>query len=550
MTQTDFFYRDIKTLDFLHDNASIGKKIVPCVPKNDYVPRDMFFDSEKNAWTAANGFDFSGKIAIDYAEKAEDVKFPSSILEAAKSQRMLHWLSSGYAETESAPYEIEDYSAGEMADYLDYRRKCERARFARRNSYDAGRIPKQLFAVEIETDTENLVLSIKARYFNALVTPVERGEYDSGETTAFLSFDMKNGTVSSSVELVKYYDWEEKSTARDFKKTQENIARFTLPRSVASFAFEKLIFLARLFTKLQIKADCPEKTGDILCKMHKLVFLPCEYKLCDVIFADKDYPFKVNLNRLNANIYNDYCKSMHIKSRRVLRKAYEERPESLLTFLRIKKCRFSDANIFNSILTSKELYEFFDKADINELRFFCRIAFKKRGELPALNLLKKAAKNGYFVLDSISMFYDYYRSIPKSLVDDILSDGFTHFNHDALSNISYKCQNPYIKFRYTAEQKRLEDDIDGFSFRLPVDSNQLAEIGSSLHNCVASYAKNVKKKDCTIVYAKKDGKYELCIEVVKKSVRQELTNRNARPTDEQVSALDKWHARHSLDARG
>ena len=95
-------------------------------------------------------------------------------------------------------------------------------------------------------------------------------------------------------------------------------------------------------------------------------------------------------------------------------------------------------------------------------------------------------------------------------------------------------------------QQALEDDIDGYSFRLPKNSFQLCEIGTALHNCVASYAEKVFKKKSTIVYVKRDDKYQLCIEVQGNEIVQERADRNAAPSSEEKIILQKWHERHGL----
>ena len=148
--------------------------------------------------------------------------------------------------------------------------------------------------------------------------------------------------------------------------------------------------------------------------------------------------------------------------------------------------------------------------------------------------------------DGMDMFARYFEHLPEVLVKDILKDGFTKFNHDALSNFSYQLENKNIVFKYSMEQKSLEDDIDGYSFCLPKDSYQLCEIGTALHNCVASYGEGVQKKECTIVYVQKDGQYKICIEVRGKEIVQERIDRNASPGEEEKLVLKKWHERHAL----
>ena len=141
------------------------------------------------------------------------------------------------------------------------------------------------------------------------------------------------------------------------------------------------------------------------------------------------------------------------------------------------------------------------------------------------------------------MFARYFNHLPDELVKDILEDGFTKFNYDALSNFSYQLENKNIVFKYSREQEKLEDDIDGYSFRLPKDSYQLCEIGTTLHNCVASYGKSVLQKECAIVYTQKDGQYKICIEVRGKEIVQKRIDRNESPGEEENSVLEIWHER-------
>ena len=148
--------------------------------------------------------------------------------------------------------------------------------------------------------------------------------------------------------------------------------------------------------------------------------------------------------------------------------------------------------------------------------------------------------------DAMEMFAKYFKYLPEELKKDVFEDGFTKFNHDALSNISYQVKNKNIVFNYSMEQKSLEDDIDGYSFCLPKDSYQLCEIGTALHNCVASYGEGVQKNECTIVYVQKDGQYKICIEVRGKEIVQERIDRNASPGEEEKAVLLKWHERHGF----
>ena len=227
-----------------------------------------------------------------------------------------------------------------------------------------------------------------------------------------------------------------------------------------------------------------------------------------------------------------------------------ERPKVLVSFLNLKDAGFRDINLYNRVITNKEVSQRIDGFNQESLDFFCKYSIKKRGQKATMNTILKAAKEPdslyeYFY-DGINMFSRYFKHIPDTLKNDILTEGFSQFNHDALANLAYRYENKNITFSYTAEQKKLEDDIDDYSFRLPENSYQLCEIGTSLHNCVASYATLVKKKTCTIVYARKDDNYEICIEVRKNEVWQQRMDHNKNPDKEQQNVLSKWREKHNL----
>ena len=50
------------------------------------------------------------------------------------------------------------------------------------------------------------------------------------------------------------------------------------------------------------------------------------------------------------------------------------------------------------------------------------------------------------------MFCKYFKYLPEELKKDVFEDGFTKFNHDALSNFSYQLENKNIVFKYSREQ--------------------------------------------------------------------------------------------------
>ncbi|MCR5725445.1 MAG: PcfJ domain-containing protein [Treponema sp.] len=150
----------------------------------------------------------------------------------------------------------------------------------------------------------------------------------------------------------------------------------------------------------------------------------------------------------------------------------------------------------------------------------------------------------------MEMFRQYFGRVPDELKADILHEGFTERIHDALTNVTWSETHENVPFAYSAEERALEGDIQGFQFRLAADSRELCDIGISLHNCVASYTERVKEKVCLIVYAVKDGGYRLCIEVRGNEIWQERADHNKRPIKEEEKAIDEWRKRHKLRLLG
>jgi hypothetical protein len=61
--------------------------------------------------------------------------------------------------------------------------------------------------------------------------------------------------------------------------------------------------------------------------------------------------------------------------------------------------------------------------------------------------------------------------------------------------------------------KRLEATIDGYEFSVPKETHALVDIGTKLHNCVATYTDRVIKGAVAIVAVSKNNELQACIEV-------------------------------------
>lgn len=320
----------------------------------------------------------------------------------------------------------------------------------------------------------------------------------------------------------------------------------------------------------------------------------------DLLNAASHFPYEANmfmlackigfpdwLDRSDPNIFNNLCAKLGLKSFSVLRKIFDHNPVVVVWYKNLHDMGFRDVNIISDILSlfdktvaSKEFKDFnnirggwtagdlrkdaakklpttffesinsysVNKENDNPFIFFCGYSIPLRGERATWNSLnREPGLDKYYLVDTARMFCRYFTDLNAEERESVLKNGFTKRTHDMLSNIVHNLKHKNHVFAYTKEQKNLEDDIDGFTFKLPLDSSTMHLIGSSMHNCVFSYWEQVLNGSCTIVYAVKDESYEACIEVSgNRRVIQARSDYNGLLEGSIAEAFKKWKKRHRL----
>lgn len=536
MISTDFFYRSIGTADFVQDAAAFSLPRIPVRLKQKYVAETVFFCPKHNAWEAVEALE-QKRIVGKNGEVYDALPFELVVKPEYPSTGSLGCVESMDEEGIRRLLKVQD-AARAYSYHVQY--------FA-----DENDIPRAYFAFSCSCDDEKLTVTIKSYSFllNAMDTLPEKIEPQE----EVYSFNVADGDFQfllpeEEPDFIDEFDDDDNHVAKRFNWIQTVLSGKKLPQCVLQFAFERLASYARKFTGIELLLPYPEARSKVLPFMHCIAMLPTEPNLYAVITNSAFSGFRYK--RTDAELYNRFCKKYRIKSYRQLRVLYAERPEVLVSYLHIKSCGFKDINIYNQVLESAErCVAFFDNAlrARKELVFFAKYSIKRRGELATMHgLLRDFDREHWIASDAIDMFCKYFRHIPETLKKDILKDGLTEFNHDALSNLSYKCQNKKITFSYTPAQTALQDCIGGYEFRLPVNSYELCEIGSRLHNCVASYADSVVGGRCTIVVAYASGAPVICIEVRGRKVCQQRTNYNNSLDDAQLQVLSQWKEKHQL----
>ena len=453
---------------------------------------------------------------------------------------------------------LEELSPMEMKNFLDYRNDKLRFQYNLEN-YS---VSKDLVSCKVIIDEINFTLTLSFYKFlrpqtkssNLQTYSDNLTEIPSFETYS-LFFDIKNGLVSyeTTNNKKKIITWHEISKNLNKYRTEHihfitNLKHFEMniiPKTLLSKVYEIFAKLIEDFTQNQIH---PTLEDFNVKKMISFTMLPYEEKLYSPLLSSAltSLKFNLNVNRNSSNIFNNFLKLNKIRNYRILRKKFIERPSVIITQKILQLAGFSDVNLYIKVLENEKMCDSFDRSPKKSLFFFCKYSIKKRGEIATLNSLRKARYLGLYFEDGLDMFKQFFHLIPSEIKQEILKEGFTEYYHDILAKISYQAKHRKINFKYSEEQKNLQDEIDGYTFALPKSNHQLQEIGATLHNCVASYSDNVKKKSSTIIYAKKEGEYKICIELQGNKIIQEKTNYNTSPQNEDFEVLKKWHIRHKL----
>ena len=334
------------------------------------------------------------------------------------------------------------------------------------------------------------------------------------------------------------------------------------------------------------------------------------YRGLDLMRAAAIFPYEVNvttvaeemgfmksiesdnpwLDRSNPDIYNELCGKLGLKTFTKLRKIFDKNPHVLIWYKNLSDMGFKDINVISDILClfdkTVKINEYKDMKNYNgwiysyeyrELRekavskmkttffecidkyllfeesenpyiFFCDYSIRLRGERATWRALNRQPVLGKYEMEDIaSQFSRFFKELKPEEREMVLKQGFTVNVHNTLSNIVRNLKEENQSFIYTEAQKKLEDEIDGYKFILPVDSNTMHTLGAVMHNCVFSYWERVFEGKCTIVYAMLNDQYKACIEVSNKRViKQARSDYNERLDEETEKAFDKWRKKKKL----
>lgn len=168
-----------------------------------------------------------------------------------------------------------------------------------------------------------------------------------------------------------------------------------------------------------------------------------------------------------------------------------------------------------------------------------RIIRHTRGEAAAVRLVER--ENDYIVRDCGHM-WDLLTPQNKRIF--IKAKIRSRDIHDYLTRLADKQQqheNVRIKYK-SLRDFPLTGKVDDLIFSLPPDTEQLANLGRAMHNCVGTYRDRVLSDKVRIIAAFKNRKPVICIEIKNGAVAQAklVNNQPVRDVAELNRALISW----------
>ena len=180
-----------------------------------------------------------------------------------------------------------------------------------------------------------------------------------------------------------------------------------------------------------------------------------------------------------------------------------------------------------------------------QLKFMVDWLMKEKGEMVTAWRLYKYTRSGpkRWQVDISNIIYHYFDSLSDKIKQKFLDKGFTIAVHD---NLVYEMNHfDFLRreIKYFSYEEDLECEINGYRFELPRYTDEFADVGREMNNCVASYIPDDSYyKNSLIVVVRKDGRCKACIEVKtdKFDICQALGANNKQLAGEDLIAVNIW----------
>ena len=324
------------------------------------------------------------------------------------------------------PFRYEKFDSNDSQFFAEFKKKQENDKFG---------INMDITGSSVITDEETLSVEFSVQYLSR-----GKGETAPAIQEESVLFDMKNGTIQHSVNPKN-----QKHTFFSFSELEDS--SLVPPKKAVNAALKNLLTIAEKFTQKKISSiyfatepnskDEKKQIESALFEIQALMRLPFAHELYPVICSKelKNLNLQFKFNREDSDVLKKFFGKMKIENCKMTQNAYLKNPMLLVTYIKMKKCGFKDANLFEAVLFEDENAKIIDSIEISILRPFSKFCIKKCGEAAAMSILLKKSDSIENKTNGIAMLMQNFRHIPKELVKDILESGFTDENCLALSAV-------------------------------------------------------------------------------------------------------------------
>ncbi|MBR6268478.1 MAG: PcfJ domain-containing protein [Selenomonadaceae bacterium] len=267
--------------------------------------------------------------------------------------------------------------------------------------------------------------------------------------------------------------------------------------------------------------------------------------------------------------YSPLCRYLQIGSPpKSLRRSYGEMPENLVAYVLLRQLGFRDINVIRRFFQRESLFGYHllrltfqpvrgkleddSRQQANPylewLERFCHWYLERCSESRLANCLRPLAVAERWNQDSIDILRMFVvtnldmddRALTQETRRRLLREGFTFASHDGMMNDLAEFlprqergrlqwnDIPNTPIHYTDREKAYSDEIDGYRFILPKETDDLRLYGKSFHNCVASYRQAVLERRSLIPAMMQNERYIACIEIQQGRIVQALGPCNQR----------------------
>lgn len=245
-------------------------------------------------------------------------------------------------------------------------------------------------------------------------------------------------------------------------------------------------------------------------------------------------------SRTATNNFPLLCRIYGLKPSKGLRKVYTRNPAGVLVHFAMKELGFTDVNIISDYyyrgddigITAKAetpedylgnsrryslLSDFYKK----DGKFYISKILEEKGERAAAFAMERLVRRynsssgdeRRLIDDALNMYRADYDDLTPELRRDMIVNGPTRAVHDRLSAFTTALKKKFRLFDVTPEQVELEGVSGKMIISLARNTDVLQEAGSTLHNCVASYADSAARGEVSVFTGVIEGETVACIDV-------------------------------------